>query len=513
MVRMSDVPIVGRWSAATRYRAGVLLAATLPAVVVVAGCGSALAPGAAPTPPLLHVGQSAARLAAVAFAPGASDYVLTGQLPAEPTIGETYRWGKEAATVQDVSKVAATFQIGATPVRAAHGWKAIGPTGEVLMRDDDGHHWVYLRHDQLACQPVYLDVDATSPDSAVGCAISGLPVPAPGTPVTGTPAAGSVPKTTTSEAALATAAPILAALSISGTPHATSGSPAQVDVAPTFDGLQVSGLTTTISVDSLGIASASGRLLAPSKADTYPLITARTAFDQLRAQPVPEIALACPLGNPTQPVTCPTPTPTKITGATYGLMVSVDGTEPILAPAWLLTTGSLEQPIAMIAVDPKYLANSIGDGIGSGGTGGGSAQPGSPGAVPGNTADPASPPDSPIPLPPVVEPTPGGGSVGARHAAGIEVAVPQAGADELALVAVRGSCDSLPEARVVSDGPDKLVVAVTVAGPAAGSVCDARALLFTATVRLNRPLNDRIVVDASTGKPVKVDPTYPLPKS
>ena len=163
-------------------------------------------------------------------------------------------------------------------------------------------------------------------------------------------------------------------------------------------------------------------------------------------------------------------------------------------------------------MDPKYLSDSIGDGIGSGGSAGGSAQPGSPGAVPGNPADPAAPPVGPIPSPPVVEP-PGGGPVGARHAAGIEVAVPQAGADELALVAIRGSCDSLPEARVVSDGLDKLIVVVTVAGPAAGTVCDAKAVLFTANVRLNRPLNDRTVVDASTGTLVKVDPNYPLPKS
>ena len=514
MLRMSPK----RLSATTRYRAVVLIAAALPTAIVVAGCGSALAPGAAPTPPLLRIAQGLAGAADGARVAGSGGYVLVGQLPDTPTTGATYRWTTASATADDVARVSTAFGITATPVRAAHGWKVVGANGTVLVRDGDGQQWVFLRSDQLDCPPVGLDIDAESADTGVVCAraTGGTTTTTPGTTATGTPAPIPAPApVTTAQAvtkaqALALAQPILTALSISGTVIAVAGDPAQVSVDPTIDGLAVFGLTSTVGVDRQGIASASGRLLTPAKADTYPLRTAQAAFDDLKSQPVPLLAELCPYVLPSASVggdQCGSQAPIKITGATYGLMLVQDGGNPILAPAWRFSVSGWEDPLSVLGVDPKFITTptpdvSNGSGSGSGGSGdGGSAQPGSPGAPP--TA--ASPPSSPTE--PGALPAPGD-----RHSRTVVVAVPAQGGDELALVSFRGACDTSPEARVVNDDEAKLVVSVTVLGPPAGTVCTAQAVSFVTSVRLHRPLGARVVIDSATGKGVTIDANYDLPK-
>ena len=502
MLRMSP----RRLSAAARYRAAVLIAAAVPTVVIVAGCGSALGPGAAPTPPLLHIAQGLAGAADAARFPGTGEYVLAGQLPETPTAGATYRWTTDSATAADVTRVATAFGIAGTPVRGVHGWKVVGTPGTVLVRDGAGQQWVYLRNDQLECPPVSLDIDADSADTGVACTRNSGSTT---TSTLGSPSPQPTPGRVTAAQALAVAQPILTALSISGTPMAFDGDPALVSVDPVIDGLAVSGLTSTVGVDRRGIASASGRLLTPTKADTYPLRTARAAFDDLKSQPRPLLAEICPTVAPGTNVgsnPCGGNAPIKITGATYGLMLVQDGANPILAPAWRFSISGSEVPLPILAVDPKFIATptadvSNGGGSGSGGSSGGSAEPGSPGVAP----TPARPPASPTQ--PGALPAPG-----QRHSTTVVVAVPAQGGDELALVSWRGACDTSPEARVVNDNKDKLVVSVTVLGPPAGTVCTAQAVSFVSSVRLNRPLGARIVIDSASGKSVKVDAAYDLPK-
>ena len=490
-----------RLSTAPRRRLAALLWAALPAAALVAGCGSTSAPNGATSPPVLHIDQAGA--ADAARLSGASEYTLVGALPATPTSGSTYRWNDAAASSDDVRRVAATFGITTTPVRAAHGWRAVAATGTVLVRDGDGQPWVYLRKDQLDCPPVGLDVDSASADTGVACAKVAPPV----NPTTSVP---PVAPTVTAARALAVAQPVLSGLAISGTPRAIAGNPAQVISDSTVDGLEVLGLSTTVGVDDLGIASASGRLLDPTKSDTYPLRTAQASFDELKSRPVPLIAELCPdvVPDATGSPVCGSPVPVTITGATYGLMLERDAARPILAPAWMFVVSGSEVPLVVLAVDPKYIAapspaSATGSAPGAGTSGGpGSAEPGSPGALP----TPANPPAP-------VTPVPGAPArPGVPTPASVVVAVPAPGGDELSLVSWRGACDTDPAARVVSDGAARLVVSVTVIPPAAGTVCTAQAVSFVATVRLARPLNDRLVIDASTGKPVKVDPNYALPR-
>jgi len=113
----------------------------------------------------------------------------------------------------------------------------------------------------------------------------------------------------------AAAAPLLQALGLSGGTITTTGYGGSVTVTRRVGGLQRVGLTTRVVVDRTHVVqSANGWLGNASKADSYPLVSARNVFDAL-----PELhpLAICPIGPDAK--SCLAPVPIEVTGAHLGL--------------------------------------------------------------------------------------------------------------------------------------------------------------------------------------------------
>ena len=425
-----------------------LVAALGAAALVLTGCASsATSTSGSSNLPKLHIGGQAEAGPAAADAPapaaaapnGAAmapmmrvgifgGYVLAGSLPDSPTHAAIWTWSGDSATQADAEKLAAALGVQGTPKRHAHGWELTTAGADLRVSDEPGHPWSYNKTDTAGCPTYEVDVDNPG-DGASGCGIS---VP----PGAAQPADG--PDETATKAA---AASLLSALGISGDEQYNAGTPwSTLTVSPTIGGLATQGIDTTVSVDASGVEGATGQLEAPTAGADYPLRTAASAFTALQDQPRPMIAPFCgpipvdgsapaggpitmmgtategssaavsgggvvspasPVPNPvtvvvsppsssdetaSSPMPCPTPEPTKVTGATLGLQIEYGATDdgaPILAPAWFFTTADGGSPLAIVAIDSAYLEGPS--------TGVASASPGSP--VP-------FPPATPVPFPP-----------------------------------------------------------------------------------------------------------------
>ena len=347
--------------------------ALLPLVAYAAGCAAPSASRNA-TPPKLHIGngQAEARGAPMAAAgAGFGGYVLSGPLPTQPTHARVWHWpADQAATAADVTRLAMALGITATPQRHAHGWVVASPSGELRVRDGGGAQWSFVRADLLSCPPMMLDVDhGPGTASSSGCAVA---VPSSGTPVSPgattpppppqpPPPPPPGPDDATTRAA---AQQLLAALGVAGTQRVEPGGPqvSILSVAPSLDSLPAQGIDVTIGVDSRGIRSATGYLQMPTKGDDYPLRSARSAFDDLAKLPRPMIAMYCgpaPSATSVEPVSCPTPEPTRVTGATLGLQLRWDGASNLLVPAWFFNTDGSTLPVAIVAVDPAFIDSPV----------------------------------------------------------------------------------------------------------------------------------------------------------
>jgi hypothetical protein len=127
-------------------------------------------------------------------------------------------------------------------------------------------------------------------------------------------------------------------------------------------------------------------------------------------EPVPVGSGPADHPHPLPIVSCPPPTPQKVTGATLGLQLSYEGNgsngqgSEVLVPAWFFTIEGDTTPTAVIAIDQAFLGvPEIDPGFtGSGGTSGGgsgtvgsaTAQSGSVGAV---TTSPLPPQPATVP--------------------------------------------------------------------------------------------------------------------
>ena len=146
----------------------------------------------------------------------------------------------------------------------------------------------------------------------------------------------------TDDAALAAAAPVLAAAGVSTPPRVLAGAGGQSGTAavvvadPAVAGLPTSGLRSVVDVDTQGVLGATGWLGDLSTDGDYPVVSAQTAFDRLDAMPRALADIACPEiapGPMESPADDPMPLPCKvdplvITGATFGLMLSWEDAEP-----------------------------------------------------------------------------------------------------------------------------------------------------------------------------------------
>ena len=436
---------------------------------------------------------------------GGGAYRLTGDLP-QDTPADAAAWSlpKGPGTASRVARLADALKAG-TPERQGDGWSA----GGLRVNGEAGLAWYFS-----FCSP---DVAATSegpgaPEgsvSSVGCAVSGVGsvssatgAPAPATspvPATLLPAgpkplpAGPVPagpapvvqappppypvpapqKTPSEQAVRAVAAPILEALGLTDEParvnvYAGGGS---LVVDPPVDGIRTWGWSTRVDVDqNAHLTGAGGWLGQPEKADSYPLISARAAFDALPI--APRMMMLCPV---TKDGGCQEPPPAEITGAHLGLMVAplADGGQ-VLLPAWLFDVKGSEEPVAAVAVEPKYLGTPAG------------SEPGKPGVAPGmppTQVDPPPPSDRAML------------SFDSAHRAKTTDAVMVQYGDS-------GSCPHTNVTHFAKESADTVVVVLEADTMNAKVACTDDYHPVLVEVVLQAPLGDRQIIDGATGKPV-----------
>lgn len=138
----------------------------------------------------------------------------------------------------------------------------------------------------------------------------------------------------------------------------TAGGQRSVVFSPEVAGLTVLGAETRVSVDERGqIVDAFGWLATPTEGATYPLISARQAYDQLRQQPQPLMGLSMAPCRIVPGTSGCAPTPDRVvTGATLGLTQAYSTDRGILlVPAWLFQVRGESTPRAVVAVEAAFL--------------------------------------------------------------------------------------------------------------------------------------------------------------
>lgn len=292
--------------------------------------------------------------------------------------------------------------------------------------------------------------------------------------------------------ALRDAAPVLAALGLKDArtdAGESAGALRRVTADPKVAGLPTHGWRTVLTVGHDGVVTAYGVMAPLTRGDTYPVVSAGKALEQLRRPGtggdlglrncptvVPKESRA-PGGDPVLPRQVPClpygPRGQEVRKAEFGLSAQFVAGGRALVPSWLFT---LTQPgvrgtsvVAQPAVDPAYVRS------------------GPPGQGPS--------PSETVP-----------GSPG-RPGAGTG---PRAGMTKVESYAVEGSkltlhfwggvCSSY--AATADDSGRVVEVRVTSVEKNPGEACIMIAKKFTRTVPLDGPLGDRKVVDLSDGSTV-----------
>ena len=362
----------------------------------VAGCGSVSSAGAGqPAPQKLRLATSAApspgpsgnatgppgmALPVTPGVPGWAQVELTGALPTTgPGKGAVRSLSGGQAPAATVRALAAALHLSGSPRRVTGGWRSTGP-GTLQVFDGPGLRWTYLGgpivHWCYYGPPIR--ISGVNPPGGMGALAAARPArliaacpmkpgqlePAEPVPV---PSGWRTPPTRMSApsgtAAVSAAKAVLRAAGVAGAPLriTTIGSDEFVSADPTVDGLATSGLPTTVGVGPGNrIGQASGWLGQPVPGASYPLISARQAFNRLKSAARPRAGghppeVMCPL-NPD--VFCGTPGPIRvmrITGAVYGLALSYNRGEPVLVPSWLFSVAGSSLRLPEVAINPRYL--------------------------------------------------------------------------------------------------------------------------------------------------------------
>jgi hypothetical protein len=449
--------------------------ATAAALLALTACGTQVAgAGSEGDPPLLRIGAADAVVSAADAVPHSGRggaVTLDGTLPTAPDRAAVRRFGTDRLPEQRVRELAIALGLDDDPVRRAHGWE-VGSGGAVLrVRDGDGE-WSYSRAG-LSCPAYLVDVESEQGSATVSCATSARDSgPTPAVPVPD------------DAAALAAASPVLAVAGLEDRARAlknAGGLTRTVVADPVVDGLRTSGIRTVVDVDRAGVVGAYGRLGESTEGATYPVVSARTAFDRLASGPralMPELACVESKDGTT---VCPEPTPLVVTGAVLGLELASDGGEPVLVPAWLFDVRDADEPLAAVAVEPRFLADPE-PGPGA------STEPGA-GSAPGSGGSVEPPPPAPVP--------PSG------LGAAVESASVSADGRTLTLVGWGGICATYLGLADESSSTVKVqIVGTSTIGP--DEACADMAQQVEVRVALGKPLGSRAVSDATTGEKVRV---------
>ncbi len=526
--------------------------ASVVAVAAVAIAATLVAGDDSPrTPKLLRLAGAAGtvmRDAAPAF--GGGGYRLVGPLP-EGTPADAPAWNLPGGpgAAGPVARLAEALRAG-TPERSGNGWSAAGPSGTLQVNGEPGRAWYFSfcpdavvssdsSPDRGAPDATSApDVPPTPGEVAVGgmaCAISGTgsvssgsgssgssgsgtvisgtataepapapdqPVPAPGVPeqpLSISPPPPFPQKTPSQDAVRAAAAPVLEAVGLQDetarvTVYAGGGS---VAVDPVVGGLDALGWTTLIAVNQdAKVVSGSGWLSSPDKADSYPLISARAAFEALA--PMARI-LSCEM---TPDGGCKEPAPIDITGAHLGLTVAqlADGGQ-VLLPAWLFDILGSPDPVAGVAVEPKYLGTGTDPGT----------EPTAPGTDPGTPVEPPSSGEPPPPAQPPssTEPKPTRSPPSStepkptRSPLAFDSAYRAKTANAvLVQYGDSSSCAHTGVTHAVKESADSVVVLLEADTMEPLRACTEDYRPVQVEVALQAPLGDRTVIDGSNGREV-----------
>jgi hypothetical protein len=358
-------------------------------------------------PPVLHLvnvaggspglpAEPAAGFADKTGAPGSlgSGWRLEGTLPGGPSFGRVHLLPAGTATRAFVGSLARALGMTGEPQHLKAGWYLVSGTTELSVSELAGRHWVYTNHGCIA-GPV-LD-----PQMGVACAVARSAPPivvAPGAtgapggsdvspiPTASSPVPVSTPKPVQENVARNVARPVFQAVGID--PDApritTAGGARSVVFTPEVAGSTVLGLETQVALDEKGqIVDASGWLAKATPGATYPLISAKQAYDELRAQPQPMMGLSMAPCRIVPGTSGCAPTPDRVvTGATLGLTQSYNTDRGVLlVPAWLFRVRDEDTSPAVVAVQRAFLGvPERPSPVGQPGTG---SQPGSTGGAGG----------------------------------------------------------------------------------------------------------------------------------
>lgn len=464
--------------------------ATAVAVVVIAGTAAVLSQdGGSGRPTKLHLAAGARSASGISAPATAADaeiplgaYTLSGPLPTgTPKDGRAYSLPGGFADGRVVTRLASALDLPA-PVTGKDSWTSRGLT--VSAASGQAWWWSPCFSPDGSVSNARDAVCAVSIESgpaSSGAATAGAPpcpVPPPGQQVidcgTLPPAPtveASLPPTPATAAVRAAAAPVLAAIGIDMTAARVQTYPGggSVTVDPTVDGLETVGLSTSIGVDGTGaIISASGWLSVPGAGDSYPLISAKKAFDRLPSSPR---MMLCPVGPDGKG--CTEPKPQQVTGAHLGLSVApLEKDALALLPTWLFDVKGQDSPVTAIAVDPSYL--DTGDPSGTATADPGVVPPGEP-----SSTDPST-----------------------RRGVAITAWSPSKADSAVTVHYTTDGCGLTDVGADVKEDATTVYVALRGTGPGPGTACTEIAQLQTYDVALHAPLGDRAVVDANSGQPV-----------
>jgi hypothetical protein len=398
--------------------------------------------------------------AANGIAPGEPDpygtaYRAAGPLPTGPGSAPVYVPGGEV-TRAEVARLARALGVTGTPVADARSWRVgtgkdgAGPVLRVTRQAPGA--WTFSRY-------------APGTDDCKGLLCAHDPA---------APAAHPV----SAAAAEKAAAPVLEAL---GQDDAevdagqVMGAQRVVDADPRVGGLPTYGWTTTLTIGVQGeVVGGSGRLAAPVKADTYPVLSAQRTLDLMNGAPhtdhrmgiggctrpvAPKDRLEQPCGAPASPA-APQAAAT-IDSAVFGLAAYTSGGRPALVPSWLFQVrapaGQQAFTVAYPAVDPRYLTSA----------GTPSGQPSPP---PSGTSGPGS---------------------GRTVTRDVRVTGYRAAGDDLTVSFEGGVCADYTAS--AKESSDRVTVTVTQTSQR-DRVCILVAKEYQRTVHLDHPLDGRTVV-------------------
>lgn len=458
---------------------------------------------------------------------GGSSYTLVGSLPSGPDEARAQSLPRGAAKEDDVRRLASALGVTGEPKRVERAWQV----GGLRVEDVAGNPWSMSMYacgpDQpvssdgsvASCTGVGIAVDGGSgtvgSDPASGSVSSGSgsapagtttpptamappPAPKPAPAITPCPANArcaapewtppvppSPGPTADVDAARRAAAVVLAKLGLDDADVDVEGAGehAFVRADPRVDGLKTSGYSTSLEIDAeQKVVGGGGYLGRPAEGASYPLISAKQAFDDLPEQP--RALMLCPETEGGEPA-CPQPAPAQVTGAELGLMLTALADEDAaLLPAWLFTVKDWPAPLPQVAIEPRFLQLPT-------------PEPVDPGLV-----DPVPPAEPPTQVDPA----------GPRSSFSFDAAFP---ADEPNLLTVQygdsGSCPHMNVTPLVKESADSIVVTLEGDAQSTKQACTDDYRQQLVPLKLERPLGDRTVIDGSTGKQVAVDRTCARP--